>query len=734
MSGVVVEFVQHSAAQIVLHARARAAKARCPHCSRTSGRVHGRYVRRLADAAIGGRAVVVELLVRRFRCLNGACTAVTFAEQIEGLTTPHARKTPLLRSVLLSIACSLAGRPGARFARLLGIRVAKDTLLHLLRTMPDRREGPVRVLGVDDFALRKGASYATILVDLETRRPIDVLPGREAEPLAAWLARHPEVEIICRDRAGAYAEGARTGAPQAVQVADGWHLWRNLAEAVEKTVGSHHTCIRSAFTTSATTELDTAASGDSPSPLRTGRATASAAVARTRDRYAAVQQRLAEGKSLAAIGRELRLDHSTVRRFARATSIDELLVKAVNRQSILDEYKPYLHQRWNEGCHDIPRLHREVRELGFPGDVQTVRRYLRWSKENGLPVSPRPAPRPRRVVRWIMTGPDRLTAGDALELKEIRAACPHLDVTARHVRDFARLDGPRPGRRSTGSALPDHRPPQGPGRRDRRPVQFLELGPGRGPGHTHQADQEAGLRAGQPRPSPQKDPSRPLTVVAACSRLRPPVSGNGGPLRIDGVDRMLIETDFKCLESHLPTEVLLRCGDRQQPQDPGVGSAFPLADFEVGSEGIRQAHQVVVAVGVIEPRSAKGDGVSDVESLVHRSAVVVRVDGDALQVDPFVARCREKELRSMAVVLSCLPTARRHIQPPVACIRGMNPEHPESGHAILDGPIHTWDLIDDATRECSTEVTEKSRACCGVRHPIMMPEAAAAHRPGSMPA
>ncbi|MFG2312072.1 ISL3 family transposase [Streptomyces sp. NPDC048566] len=443
MAGVVVEFVQHSATQIVLHAHARAAQARCPHCSRASGRVHGRYVRRLADAAIGGRAVVVELLVRRFRCLNGACTAVTFAEQIEGLTTPHARKTPLLRSVLLSIACTLAGRPGARFANLLGIRVAKDTLLHLLRTMPDRRASPVRVLGVDDFALRKGDWYATILVDLETRRPIDVLPGREAEPLAAWLAGHPEVEIICRDRAGAYAEGARTGAPQAMQVADGWHLWRNLAEAVEKTVGSHHTCIRSAFATRPTTELDTARVRRPPfdPPDRTSDCLGRPRrlVARTRDRYAAVQQRLAEGKSLTAIGRELRLDHSTVRRFARATSIDELLVKAVNRQSILDEYKSYLHQRWNEGCHDIPRLHREVRELGFPGDVQTVRRYLRWSKESGLPVSPRPAPRPRRVVRWIMTDPDRLTAGDALELKEIRATCPHLDVAARHVRDFATM-------------------------------------------------------------------------------------------------------------------------------------------------------------------------------------------------------------------------------------------------------------------------------------------------------
>ncbi|MFJ2192650.1 transposase [Kitasatospora sp. NPDC087861] len=315
--------------------------------------------------------MIVELLVRRFRCLNTACTAVTFAEQVEGLTTPHARKAPLLRSVLLSIARTLAGRPGARLAALLGIRAAKDTLLHLLRSMPEPPATPVRVLGVDDFALRKGDSYATVLVDLEARRPIDVLPGREAGPLAAWLAGHPEVEIICRDRAGAYAEGASTGAPQAVQVADGWHLWRNLAEAVEKTVGSHHTCIRSAFAAPRNDQPDpvgdAAQSFSLPDGTRDVLGHPRRLVARTKERYTAVQERLAEGKSLTAIGRELRLDHSTVRRFARASGIDELLVKAVNRQSILDEYKSHLHQRWREGCRDIPLLHRELRELGFPG-------------------------------------------------------------------------------------------------------------------------------------------------------------------------------------------------------------------------------------------------------------------------------------------------------------------------------------------------------------------------------
>ncbi|MGW6356342.1 ISL3 family transposase [Streptomyces sp. NPDC055092] len=438
-----------------MHARARAADGLCPHCGSASSRVHGRYLRRLADAAVSGARVVIELLVRRFRCLNAACVAVTFVEQVAGLTSPHARFTPLLRGILTSIAVALAGRPGSRLATALGVPVAKDTLLRLLRALPEEPVGQVRVLGVDDFAMRRGDSYSTILVDLERRRPIDVLPGREAEPLAAWLRDHPEVKIICRDRGGAYAEGARTGAPQAAQIADGWHLWKNLGDAVDETVGAHHACVRSVF---ANTVPITAPPGDDiwqlPPPATDSTLDVCGRerrlVTRTKQRYTAVQQLLTDGSSLEGICRTLRLDRSTVRRFARATSIDELLVKATNRTSILGPYTAHLHQRWNEGCRDSAQLHQEIQAMGFRGSIQTTRRYLRpFKSSTAAPAAPRVAPRPRRVVRWIMTNPGNLLDEDAFVLKEIRAGCPELDAVTRHVRDFATMM-----RDLTGSELP----------------------------------------------------------------------------------------------------------------------------------------------------------------------------------------------------------------------------------------------------------------------------------------
>ncbi|MGW2189026.1 transposase [Streptomyces sp. NPDC001719] len=287
---------------------------------------------------------------------------------MDGLTVRYGRRTPLLQRLLSAIAVALAGRAGERLAARLPVPVSRTTLLALVMALPDPVAQTPRVLGADEFALHKGHNnYGTVLVDCETHAPVDLLPEREAATFAAWLARHPGVEIVCRDRGGTYADGARAGAPDVVQVADSWHVWRNLAEAVKRLVSHHNTCLQG----------PAPAQGTAPEVLHPPVSKAGRLAARVEQRHTTVHDLLGQGLGIRAVARHLDLAVNTALRYARATTWQELATgRWQNLPSTLDPYKPYLHRRWREGQTVAVKLHAELRERGFTGSYSAVPDYL----------------------------------------------------------------------------------------------------------------------------------------------------------------------------------------------------------------------------------------------------------------------------------------------------------------------------------------------------------------------
>jgi transposase len=424
LAGVSVERIFMAGESVRIQARTTGQEAECPACGVASRRVRSRYERRLADTGTGGRETLIHLQVRRFFCRSGACERVTFAEQVPGLAGRHARRTTGLDAMLGAVALALGGRAGARLSTRLASSASRSTLLRLIRALPDPDAATPRILGVDDFALRRGHVYGTVLVDIETRRPVDMLPERSAESFRSWLDARPGVEVICRDRGGCYAEGAASGAPLAIQVADRWHLLHNLAEAVERAVARHRSCLR-----------DTPAEPQAAPVIR--KAPEGQRARQARDRHAAVHAALDRGLTITQVSRDLQLDRKTVRRYAATADPAALISDApASRAGLLDPHLPCLHQRWEEGCTSTDQLNEELRARGYRGSLRTLRRHTAALRQgNATPAAP-PAPASKKVARWILTPPGNLTAGHSAALAAITARCPELDATRTLVRQF----------------------------------------------------------------------------------------------------------------------------------------------------------------------------------------------------------------------------------------------------------------------------------------------------------
>jgi len=381
--------------------------SRCPLCGRGSSRVHSRYRRVVSDLPWHGISVELEVRARRFFCDEASCERRIFCERLPDVAA-GARKTSRLEEALLAIVFELGGRAGCRLAEELGLVVGRDALLRRAKRSPLTDGGKVRVLGVDDFAFRKGHTYGTVLVDLERRRVVDLLPERSQEGLVAWLKRHPEVEFAARDRSNIYREALAKGAPGAVQVTDRWHLLHNLAHVLENFLLQKQPVLRKAAMPGTEPEdRSDGAFGSGPvmpnRPRNHDRKMEEAARRRHERlvrQWEDIRRLYLAGADLRHICKRLGVSARTVYRYKDLAEPPPR--RAYKRKaSVLDPYVPYLVRRWNEGCHNGKRLYREIREQGYENSEEICARFtaqLRRAEARGKPPSSVPRARKSSVA------------------------------------------------------------------------------------------------------------------------------------------------------------------------------------------------------------------------------------------------------------------------------------------------------------------------------------------------
>ena len=437
--GLVVDQVLPTPDHVTILTSPRQDCSPCPACAHPSRRVHSRYRRTLDDLPWQGRPVTLHVQARRFRCLNPACSQQTFAERLFGTAPAAARRTERLGGLQRHLGLALGGEAGRRLADRLAMPVSADTLLRLVCKADRDAEPPPppRVIAVDDWAWRRGRRYGSVVVDLERNTVLDLLPDRQAETLAAWLRQHPGIEVVARDRAGAYADGARQGAPGAVQVADRWHLLRNLGDAVQALVDRQHAAIRLAAkqvgeqaATSIVAMPTVAPNSAQPTAAARQR---HASYTRRQARYEDAARLHAAGASISGIAAQLGADRKTVRRWLRAGGAP--LWRHPPRAGVLAPYHDRLERRWTEGCRNAARLWRELVQLGFSGRPGTVRTWAGQRRKRevqfktgdaGAHLAKWQPPSVRQVARMLMADTDMLPKAEQAFVPVLLAQVPGL--------------------------------------------------------------------------------------------------------------------------------------------------------------------------------------------------------------------------------------------------------------------------------------------------------------------
>jgi transposase len=437
-----------AAEAITILATTTAPTANCPSCARPSTRVHGRYVRRILDLSCLGRPVHLRLTVRKFLCGNPACHRAVFCERLPEIVAPHARVSARLSGVPSAFGMALGGEAGSRLARRIAIPVSPDTLLRRAKRAQARPPAARRVVGVDDWAWRKGQRYGTILY-LESHRVLDLLPDREGPTLVRWLQGQPPIEVISRDRSGSYAQAASQGAPQAKQVADRWHLLKNLREARQRLFERLATTVQAALLPARgppAAPVPSAHPDNSvpPAPRQQAR---QAKHGRRVERFHEVHRLHQEGKPIRDIARELTLSRGTVRRYLRSGRCPDWQRQEPSRTQ-LDGFRESIDGRIGKGCQNAKELHRELAGRGCPASYDSVRRFVTrrlaaaGQQRQRVNAAVAPASKPpsaRRLSHEVVRKPENRKAEEQAPVEALRGAGPEVGGAVTLVEEFAAM-------------------------------------------------------------------------------------------------------------------------------------------------------------------------------------------------------------------------------------------------------------------------------------------------------
>jgi transposase len=415
--GLAIESIETEADKLRISARPLSTAATCPACGTPSVRIHSRYRRTLTDLPSQGLRVVLIVCARRFRCVLADCRQRIFAERLETTVGgPFARRTTRLDGIVHHLGLALGGRPGQSFARRLLLPVSNDTLLRVVRRRAVQPPKEPRVVGVDDFAWKRGHRYGTIICDLERRCIIDILPDREAATTTAWLAGRPSITIIARDRGAGYKQAATEGRPDAVQVADRWHLMENASAAFLTAVQRSMITIRKGV----------GAGIVDPAALSAAERHQHAGWLRRESENADILALSAQGVAIKEIMRRTEKSRGLVRQVVRGARIDMFR----SRMSSLDPFLTRLETAWADGCHNGAALWRAMKVAGFTGGLRVVTEWsTRKRKEEGAETRgkrPGKAPSARRIAQMMTTDRDKVSKTVDRTVTIIQEAVPDL--------------------------------------------------------------------------------------------------------------------------------------------------------------------------------------------------------------------------------------------------------------------------------------------------------------------